>query len=607
MEQKSSKELISIVFPYFKKYQATLYLDLACAALTTVAEMGLPILLRQLTNRAQDPIQQVTLSFVTQLAIIYTLMKIIEVAAGYYMTNVGHMMGAKIETDMRSDIFNHLQSLPDAYYNENKVGQLMSRLTNDLFDITEFAHHCPEEYFIGFIKLVVSLIVLGSIQLPLTLILFALIPLMFWSATRFRHKMRRAQQEQRQQVGHLNANIEDSLLGIRVVKSFANESVEKQKFEADNQHFLFIKRHFYRAMAGFQTITKTFDGLMYLVVLVGGGYLMMIGSMDPGDLLVFIMYVNLLFATIKRIVEFTEQFQKGMTGIERFHEVMATESDIYDKENAAIIKKTEGNITFDHVSFAYPGHDNKVLDKVSLEVKKGQKIAFVGPSGAGKSTICNLIPRFYDVTAGSILVDGHDIRDVAIKSLRNNIGIVQQDVYLFSGNVRENIRYGKQSASEEEIVAAAKLAGAHDFILGLENGYDTYIGERGVKLSGGQKQRLSIARVFLKNPPILILDEATSALDNQSELIVQSSLEKLALGRTTITIAHRLTTVQDADVIYVMTEGGIIEHGTHQELMDKRAYYYHLYNRDDVMGLGPSGPLTGADATKNSQPHQVRA
>lgn len=391
--------------------------------------------------------------------------------------------------------------------------------------------------------------------------------------------MRRAQKDQRVHVGNLNSAIEDSLLGIRVVKSFAKEDLENEKFDNENNKFLGIKKRYYKSMAGFNTINRIFDGLMYLILIISGGYFLMKGEIGPEDLIVYVMYVQSLIATVRRIIEFTEQFQKGMTGIERFTEIMAIESDIKDKKDALEIKSLKGDISFDHVDFSYGKGEEKVLDDFSVKISQGQKLAIVGPSGAGKTTICNLIPRFYDIDSGSVKVDGLDVRDVTIKSLRENIGIVQQDVYLFSGSVRDNIAYGKDGASDREVIKAAKLAGAYEFIKNLPDGFDTYVGERGVKLSGGQKQRISIARVFLKNPPILILDEATSALDNKSELVVQDSIEKLSKGRTTLTIAHRLTTVQNADLILVMTKDGIVERGSHKELMDKKGYYYNLYTK----------------------------
>lgn len=574
-----NKHLIKKVLPYFYKYRFTLFLDLFCAGLTTASEMILPLLLRALTNRGMNDLASITFDFVLRLSLIYLVIKTIEVIAQYFMTSIGHIMGAHIETDMRRDLYAHLQGLSDTFYNETKVGVIMSRITNDLFDITEFAHHCPEEYFIGAIKILISLIILLKINVKMTLLIYLMIPLMIYFSGHYRNKMRRAQKDQRVHIGHLNSSIEDSLLGIKVVKSFANEDVEREKFTEENNKFLGIKKRYYKSMAGFNTINRIFDGLMYLILIASGGYFLMKGEIGPEDLIVYVMFIQSLLATVRRIIEFTEQFQKGMTGIERFAEIMAIEPDIKDKEDALEIKNVRGEISFENVDFSYGKGEGKVLNNFSVDITQGEKLAIVGPSGAGKTTICNLIPRFYDVDAGSVTVDGIDVRDIKIKSLRENIGIVQQDVYLFSGTVKDNIGYGKSTASDREIIEAAKLAGAYEFIKNLPNGFDTYVGERGVKLSGGQKQRISIARVFLKNPPILILDEATSALDNKSEIVVQDSIEKLSKGRTTITIAHRLTTVQNADLILVMTREGIVERGSHQELMAKRGYYYNLYTK----------------------------
>lgn len=574
-----NKHLIKKVLPYFYKYRFTLFLDLFCAGLTTASEMILPLLLRALTNRGMNDLASITFDFVLKLSLIYLVIKTIEVIAQYFMTSIGHIMGARIETDMRRDLYAQLQGLSDTFYNETKVGVIMSRITNDLFDITEFAHHCPEEYFIGVIKILISLIILLKINVKMTLLIYLMIPLMIYFSGHYRNKMRRAQKDQRVHIGHLNSSIEDSLLGIKVVKSFANEDVEREKFTEENNKFLGIKKRYYRSMAGFNTINRIFDGLMYLILIASGGYFLMKGEIGPEDLIVYVMFIQSLLATVRRIIEFTEQFQKGMTGIERFAEIMAIEPDIKDKEDALEIKNVRGEISFKNVDFSYGKGEGKVLNNFSVDITPGEKLAIVGPSGAGKTTICNLIPRFYDVDSGSVTVDGIDVRDIKIKSLRENIGIVQQDVYLFSGTVKDNIGYGKSGASDREIIEAAKLAGAYEFIKSLPNGFDTYVGERGVKLSGGQKQRISIARVFLKNPPILILDEATSALDNKSEIVVQDSIEKLSKGRTTITIAHRLTTVQNADLILVMTRDGIVERGSHQELMAKRGYYYNLYTK----------------------------
>lgn len=575
----SNISLIKSVIPYFNRYRNILFIDLLCAGLTTASEMILPLILRYLTNVGIADPGSLTLNLIVRIAVIFVLIKCVELVAVYYMASIGHIMGAKIETDMRFDMYKHLQTLSDNFYNETKVGQIMSRMTNDLFDITEFSHHCPEEYFIGFIKICISFVILLNINVPLTLAVYIMIPVMFISTSKFKNSMRRAQKKQRVHVGDLNSSIEDSILGIKVVKSFANEDIELEKFERDNNKFLSIKELFYKSMAGFNTVNRSIDGLMYFIIIVFGGYQMMNGRLEPGDMLAYIMYVTTLLATVKRIVEFTEQFQKGMTGIERFNEIMSIEAEIVDSPHAIDLTDVRGDIEFKNVSFRYNKKLDYVLKNFNLDIKAGKNIALVGPSGGGKTTVCALIPRFYDVSEGGIFVDGKNIKDFSLYSLRNNIGIVQQDVYLFSGTIMENIRYGKPQASEEEIIEAAKLASAYDFIMELEHGFDTYVGERGVKLSGGQKQRISIARVFLKNPPILILDEATSALDNNSEAVIQESLEVLSKGRTTITIAHRLTTIQNADMIVVMTADGIVEKGSHEELMENKAYYYNLYTK----------------------------
>ena len=564
--------------PYFKKYKFILMFDLFCAALTTLTDMVLPMILRRLTNAGLGT-YSLTREMVIRMAILLLIIKVIDLFAGFYMTKTGHIMGAKIETDMRYDVFQHLQKLSDSYFNETKVGQIMARITSDLFDITEFSHHCPEEYFIGFIKIIVSFVILVRLNALLTVILFLSIPLMIVFASKYNRRMRKGFKEQKHHIGVLNADIEDSLLGVKVVKSFANEDVEIEKFQKGNKKFLDIKSETYASMAGFNTITKAFDGIMYIIVVLFGGLFLVEGKMSSGDIVAFILYVQTLLTTVRRIVEFTEQFQRGMTGIERFTEIMGQDIEIFDDEDAVDLENVKGKIEIKDVSFKYNNNSENVLNNISFTINPGQKVALVGPSGGGKTTLCNLIPRFYDVEDGEILVEGIDVRKIKLQSLRSNIGMVQQDVYLFSGTVRENILYGKPDATEQEVIDAAKAAGAYDFIMNLENGFDTYVGERGVMLSGGQKQRISIARVFLKNPPILILDEATSALDNKSEFIVQESLENLAKGRSSLTIAHRLTTVQNADLILVLTEEGIIERGTHQQLMEQKGYYYNLYTQ----------------------------
>ena len=574
---------IKRIKPYFKKYRNVLYLDLFCASLTTVADITLPLILRFLTQTAMDDPLNFTMNVVLKIALLFFVIKIVDICAGYFMTSIGHIMGAKIETEMRRDIYSHLQTLSDSFYNEARIGQIMSRITNDLFDITEFAHHCPEEYFIGTIKIIVTFIILMSINVPMTLIIYAIIPFMFIIAAKYRKRMREAQQKQRVHIGDINSEIEDSLSGIRVVRSFTNEDLEKDKFSESNNYFLGIKKSYYKNMAAFMTVTRTFDGIMHLALILTGGYYMIKGTIDPADLIVYVMYVRTMIMTVNRIVEFTEQFQKGITGIERFGEIMDIEPEIKDTPGAKDIENVSGNLEFKDVWFRYNKDLPYVIKDFNLKVSPGESVAIVGPSGSGKTTICNLIPRFYEVTKGQILLDGTDTKDITLKSLRENIGIVQQDVYLFSGSILDNIRYGREGATFEEVVEVSKMAGAYEFIKEMPDGFDTHVGERGVKLSGGQKQRISIARVFLKNPKVLILDEATSALDNESELIVQQSLERLTKGRTTLTIAHRLTTVQNSDLILVMSEEGIVEQGTHDELMAKKAYYYNLYTKGGLL------------------------
>lgn len=564
--------------PYFKPYAAIMLIDLVCAALTTVCELVLPLIVRFLTNRGTGGAIGLTVPLILRVGLLYLVLRIVDASANYFMQSIGHVMGARIETDMRRDLFDHLQRLSYTFYDSNKIGQIMARITSDLFDVTEFAHHCPEEFFIAGLKIVVSFAILSNYSLTLTLIIFAIIPLMLLSTIYFNRRMRRAFKKSRNQTGEINAQVEDSLLGVRVVKSFANEELEKEKFDEGNQAFLEIKKEQYRYMAGFNSTTRIYDGVMYLAVMVIGGLFMTYGKITAADFIAYLLYVTTLLASVRRIVEFTEQFQRGMTGIERFIEVIDAPVDIEDAPDASELGQVEGNIRFEQVGFHYADDPAPVLADINLTVKPGESVALVGPSGSGKTTLCNLIPRFYDVTSGRILIDGQDIRSLTLHSLRQQIGVVQQDVYLFAGSVYENIAYGKPGASRQEVIEAARLAGAHSFISEFPDGYDTYVGERGVRLSGGQKQRISIARVFLKNPPILILDEATSALDNESERIVQQSLEKLAHGRTTFTIAHRLTTIRGADTILVLTEDGIAEQGNHAELMEKRGIYHSLYS-----------------------------
>lgn len=572
----TSGELIRRFMPYYKKYLPTLIFDLFCAALTTVCEIVLPLIMREITNAGMNDLASLTVEYVLRVGILYLILRIIDSAAYYYMAYIGHVMGTRIETDMRRDAYAHLHKLSDRYFNNTKVGQIMGRITNDLFDVTEFSHHCPEEFFIAGIKGIVSFLILFNINILLTLIIFVIIPVMILICRHLNGKMRETFRNQRVMIGELNARIEDSLLGQKVVKAFANEDMEREKFEKDNQEFFSIKKLSYRFMGAFSTTTRMFDGIMYAVVVIAGSLFMIGGQITPGDLVAYLLYVTTFIATVRRIIEFAEQFQRGLTGIERFLGIMDADIEIFDEPGAVELTDTKGNIEFRNVSFEYPDDHNRVFTGLNIHIKSGEKIAFVGPSGGGKTTLCNLIPRFYDVTEGEILLDGRNIREYTLKSLRDSIGMVQQDVYLFSGTVYENIAYGKPGASMEEVVEAAKKAGADEFISELKEGYDTYVGERGVKLSGGQKQRISIARVFLKNPPIIILDEATSALDNESEFAVARSLAKLSEGRTTVTIAHRLSTIRKSDRILVLTEDGITEEGSHEELLAKNGLYCHF-------------------------------
>ncbi len=569
--------LVKRFLPYFGKHKKTVVFDLVCASLTTICELVLPMIVRTITDKATTNPAELTVKFVLMMGGFYLLLRIIDAAANYFMQSVGHIMGSKMETDMRQDLFHHVQKLSFGYYSDAKVGQIMARITSDLFEVTEFAHHCPEEFLIAGVKIIVSFTVLCGMNVPLTLLMFAVLPFMMLAAKYFNGKMRRIFKERNKQVGEINAQVEDSLLGIRVVKSFANEAIEEEKFRKGNLRFLDLKAESYKVMAQFGTSNRLSDGLMYIIIVCAGALLIGQGKLSVADFTAYMLYANVLLNSIRRIVEFTEQFQRGMTGIDRFFEVLDAPIDITDAEGARELRNVRGAVTFEDVSFHYGDDDTEVLHGLNLQVEPGQSIALVGPSGAGKTTLCNLLPRFYDVTGGRILIDGEDIRDFTQKSLREAIGVVQQDVYLFAGTVYENIAYGKPGATMAEVIEAAKLAGAHDFIMALPNGYDTYTGERGVRLSGGQKQRISIARVFLKNPPILILDEATSALDNESEHIVQQSLEKLAHGRTVFTIAHRLTTIKGADVIWVLTENGVEEMGDHKTLIEKGGIYAGLY------------------------------
>lgn len=576
--------LIKRFLPYYTKYLPTVIFDLFCASLTTVCEIILPLIMREITNAGMTDLSRLTVEFILKVGLLYLILRIIDAVAYYYMAYIGHVMGTKIETDMRRDAYAHLQKLSNTYFNNTKVGQIMGRITNDLFDVTEFSHHCPEEFFIAGIKGIVSFIILMNINIPLTVLIFVIIPVMVLICKKLNARMRDTFRRQRAMIGELNARIEDSLLGQKVVKAFANEDIEQAKFEKDNKEFFSIKKLSYKFMGAFSTTTRMFDGIMYAAVVIVGSLFMINGAISPGDLVAYLLYVTTFIATVRRIIEFSEQFQRGLTGIERFLQIMDADVEIFDEPDAVDLTDPKGDIEFKNVSFEYPDDHNRVFKGLNLSIRSGEKIAFVGPSGGGKTTLCNLIPRFYDVTDGEILLDGKNVKSYTLKSLRESIGMVQQDVYLFSGTVYENISYGKPGATLEEVIEAAKKAGAHEFITELKDGYDTYVGERGVKLSGGQKQRISIARVFLKNPPIIILDEATSALDNESEFAVARSLAKLAEGRTTITIAHRLSTIRKSDRIMVLTEDGIAEEGTHEQLLAQNGIYCKFYEMTNELG-----------------------
>lgn len=572
-----SLHAVKRLIPYYKPYVGILIFDLFCASMTTVCELTLPLLVRKITNAATSEPMTLTLQLILTIGGLYILLRCIDAAAMYYMNSRGHIMGTKMETDMRRDMFSHLQKLSFSYYNNAKVGVIMSRITHDLFDVTEFAHHCPEEFFIAFIKIIGSFVILCNINIPLTLMIFAVFPVMVVVMYRFNRRLKNAQKESRRRIGELNATVEDSLLGIHVVKSFAGEEKEEKRFEKGNLSYFDIKARMYRLMGAFHGVSRLFDGIMYILTVIVGSVFILKGKINAADLIAYLMYVTTLFASVRSILQFAEQFYRGITGIERFIEITDTEPDIKDTPGAKELRCSGGEIDFENVTFTYGEGGRDVLSAFSLKIKKGEQLAVVGPSGAGKTTLCALIPRFYEPASGRILIDGTDIKDVTLRSLRSNIGVVEQDVYLFSGSVRENIAYGRDGATDEEIRKAASLAGALDFIEELPNGFDTYVGERGVKLSGGQKQRIAIARVFLKDPPILILDEATSALDNESERLVRDSLSRLAEGRTTVTIAHRLTTVKNCDRIIVLTENGIEEEGTHAELMNRGGIYADMY------------------------------
>lgn len=569
------KKFLSYYKPYVGVFAADMFFALLAAGISLVN----PLIVRFITN---DLLVNYEISdamgTILTLGVAMVLLAILEMGCNYFITCQGHIMGARMEYDMRNDLFAHYQKLSFNFFDNEKTGQLMSRITNDLFDITELLHHGPEDLVISIIKFVGAFLILLNVNVYLTLIVFIVLPLMFVFAAIVRKQMKRAFKSNREKIAEVNARIEDNLSGIRVVKSFANEKEEQLKFEEGNGRFLASKKNSYRAMANYHSGLNFFISIINVVVIVCGGLFIVQGRINVGDLITFLLYINILIDPVKKLINFTEQFENGITGFERFMDILEIEPDIVDKEGAKELKNVKGEVIFEDVAFKYNDTTSEVFRNINLTVNAGEYVAIVGSSGVGKSTMCNLIPRFYEVSEGSIRIDGQDIKDLTLKSLRDNIGMVQQDVYLFAGTVMDNIRYGKLDATEEEIVEAAKNANAHEFIMELPEGYHTYIGQRGIKLSGGQKQRLSIARVFLKNPPILIFDEATSALDNESEKVVQASLEKLAKNRTTFVIAHRLTTIRNAQNIIVLTEEGIQEKGTHEELLQLGGIYDSLYH-----------------------------
>ncbi len=563
---------------YYGPYKTVFFIDLLCAAIISLVDLAYPQILRSATKTLFTQDKAIILQALPWIAIGLFMMYVIQSFCKYYVSCQGHIMGAKMERDMRQELFEHYEELSFSYYSQNNSGQMMSKLVSDLFDISEFAHHGPENLFISLVKIVGSFIFLFLINKKLALPLIVLVILMFLFSFRQNQKMQRTFMENRKKIGDVNASLQDTLSGIRVVQSFTNEEIEKNKFQKSNHAFLVSKKDNYRCMGEFMSSNLFFQGMMYLVTLVYGGYLIANNEMSAADLAMYALYIGIFISPIQILVELMEMMQKGLSGFRRFLDVMETEPEIQDAPDAVELKDVKGRVCYEDVSFHYSDDETTVLSHVSIEIPAGKSVALVGPSGGGKTTICSLLPRFYDVTGGRVTVDGQDIRSLTLKSLRSQIGVVQQDVYLFSGSIRDNIAYGKPDATEEEIIEAAKCANIHDFIMELPDQYDTFVGERGARLSGGQKQRISIARVFLKNPPILILDEATSALDNESERWIQNSLEELSKNRTTITIAHRLSTIKNADEIIVITENGIAERGTHETLLEKNGIYAGYYN-----------------------------
>lgn len=577
IKKSKSLYLIKKIIPYFKKYKKIFILDLIFALMSTTCKLVYPILLRHITNIVSFSPELLTINSIILMGLIFLIVSAIEIVSIQYMTSVGHIMGAKIETEMRKDLFNHIQKLHVSYHDNNKIGQLMSRLTTDLFEVTEFAHHCPEEFLIAGVKIAMSFIILAYFNIYLTLIIYAILPFVLMISTYYNRKMQKALKKYRIQVGELNSQAEDSLLGIRVIKSFAGEEIEGKKFNENNVRTLKTKQIFYKILGKFRATEMLFTNFMDLLLIVVGSIFLIYGQISPGDLVAYVSYISILIASILKILTFTEQFQQGLTGISRFAEVMETDIDIKDSENSKVLTNITGKVEFKNVWFKYSASKKYILKGINLSINPNENIALVGPSGAGKTTICTLVERFYDVTDGQILIDNVNIKDIKLNQLHKIVGSVHQNVHLFTGSIYDNICYGDKNASLDDIIVAAKKAGIHHFIDSLPNKYDTYVGERGVKLSGGQKQRISIARVFLKNPPILILDEATSALDSESEKIIQESLEKLSQGRTTITIAHRLTSIKKADKIYVIDDGQVVEQGTHKDLLLNSNVYKNLY------------------------------